>query len=227
MREHESLTPAQRAALADRPVRVPLLAAAMRPPPLLLPGSTAGSSAGGAAGGSTLRETTRERWAEAHRPTTPHLSLIIITELLIIIRWAEAHRPTTPHTTREWHTAGAASRVWTQHYCLETGMPHCVFCCGLHTPQPDSPFCSEACAASCGGGHLHPLVTGRGPSLYLPCTFPVPSLWRRALAPGGHGARLRSGKVQGRFRALAPGGHGARLRSLTLRRGLDTTLPSP
>ena len=43
---------------------------------------------------------------------------------------------------------GAAPREWTQHFALSDGQPHCVYCVALHAPQPDSPFCSEACAAA-------------------------------------------------------------------------------
>ena len=39
---------------------------------------------------------------------------------------------------------------WTQHFSLDCGRPHCLFCLALHEPQPDSPFCSERCAAAFG-----------------------------------------------------------------------------
>eukprot|EP00964_Phaeocystis_antarctica_P095275 scaffold61782_cov78-Phaeocystis_antarctica.AAC.2 len=63
-------------------------------------------------------------------------------------RWAEAHRPSTPHTTAAWTSGGAAPREWTQHFSLSDGQPHCVYCVVPHAPQPDSPFCSEVCAAA-------------------------------------------------------------------------------
>ena len=29
-----------------------------------------------------------------------------------------------------------------------TGLPHCIACLAEHSPTPDSPFCSDACAAT-------------------------------------------------------------------------------
>lgn len=78
-----------------------------------------------AAGGSTLRETTAERWASLHVPSTPHYTIVWFTSALVRCR-----------------------REFVQHFCAHSQLPHCLYCLELHTPTPDSPFCSEACAAS-------------------------------------------------------------------------------
>ena len=57
--------------------------------------------------------------------------------------------PPTAHYTTTWFTSETTTqRLWTQHYCASTHMPHCVYCLALHYPMVDSPFCSEGCAAS-------------------------------------------------------------------------------
>ena len=163
------------AVLHDTPIRPPLLAATANPstgpnarksaaPRWPAAAAAAGSSGGsgdgdgrdggdGSAGGSTRRETSAERWAEAHRPSTPHTTAT----------WTSGgththtHARTHAHTHRHTHALGyvhfytfqgAAPREWTQHFALSDGQPHCVYCVALHAPQPDSPFCSEACAAA-------------------------------------------------------------------------------
>ena len=51
-------------------------------------------------------------------------------------------------TTGRHTQTTVTKRAWTQHYDLDSGMPHCIVCLKLHEPQPDSPFCSEACAST-------------------------------------------------------------------------------
>ena len=166
--DYTALTSAQRVALHDRPVKVPLTRAVLRPPPPLpLKPPNSASSQGrdpatktnafdatsrptnhaactapcvsppivngkpeaashhvGTVGGSRMRETTSERWAAAHYPTSPHV-------------------------TRTWRTERTATtRIWTQHFSVEHALPHCLYCLALHQPAPDSPFCSERCAAA-------------------------------------------------------------------------------
>ena len=207
----EGLTPAQKAALHDRPARVPLSRAALHPPPLLAarPSAVVAASPAKFAGSaptvnvcrapSTLPAsrpvhdpsfapstsispstatvgvataatcgiepvvsfTSQDAFAPlvTSAPGAPSAPVAISTPSVAGAgsrlretnseRWAASHVPTTAHQTCTWRTEHTATeRVWTQHFSTEHRVPHCLYCLALHQPAPDSPFCSDRCAAS-------------------------------------------------------------------------------
>ena len=47
----------------------------------------------------------------------------------------------------------STSQTSTQHFSTLDGRPHCLVCLRLHEARPDTPFCSEGCAASYAAAH--------------------------------------------------------------------------
>jgi len=117
-----------------------------------------------------VRQTTAERWAESHRPPG-------VVEV--------------DYVTCDWKTSGVRDpRVWRQHFSLHSGRPLCLVCVQEHEPRPDSPFCSEGCAASYaaassqGAGRRQVYDRDRG--VCAACGFDAHRLYRQiaALATG-------------------------------------------
>ena len=90
------------------------------------------------------------------------------------------------HHVSAYTYQGAAPREWTQHFALSDGQPHCIYCGALHAPQPDSPFCSEACAAafSCAAsqGSARRQLFERDRGVCQQCQFDAHSLFLRIAA---------------------------------------------
>ena len=216
--EWDTLTPAAKAALHDTPVRPPLINAAANPSTgasrksvsitsataakggaVAASSSGSGSGCGGSSGstsasasgsasasasGSGSQEAGSQEAGSTQRETSAE-------------RWAETHRPATPHTTATWTSGGAIPRTWVQHFSMEQdGKPHCVYCLAIHSPQPDSPFCSEGCAASffCASsqGSARRQLFERDRGVCQQCGFDAHSLYLRIAALQSHQARMQA-----------------------------------
>jgi superfamily II DNA or RNA helicase len=136
---------------------------------------SSGTSGTGAEGGgtvlsttvfSTVRQTSTERWAEAHVP---------------------AGRLGVDFRTADWTTQGTRElRVWRQHFSLHSKLPHCLVCLAEHQPRPDSPFCSEHCAVAFGSAASQSFgrrqVYDRDRGVCAQCGFDAHELFRRVSA---------------------------------------------
>jgi len=163
----EGLSPAQKAVLHDRPVRVPLaraaLGTALRPPPMLPSGMAAAAAAGSsvdasslvaaAATAGTFPRATASSPTAAPAPAAPAPAPAApaggsrVRETTSE-RWAASHVPLSEHVTLTWRTESTATaRTWTQHFSVEHALPYCLYCLTLHQPARESPFCSDRCAS--------------------------------------------------------------------------------
>ena len=148
-------------------------------------GTQQGTQQGAAASGSTLRETTSDRWAAAHYPTTPYV-------------------------TRAWHTEQTAiTRIWHQHFeccalCVRAGVrsqecvydrPHCLYCLVVHHPARDSPFCGDRCASAYSAaqsqGSARDQLFERERGVCQACAFDAHSFYKRVRALPSEQARFQ------------------------------------
>ena len=83
-----------------------------------------------------------------------------------------------------------------QHFSLADGSPHCLYCVATHTPQPDSPFCSEQCAASfhCAAsqGSARRQLFERDRGVCQQCRFDAHALFLRVAALQSPQARMQA-----------------------------------
>ena len=173
--EYESLTPAQRSTLNDRPLRLPILGVASawrETAPRSHPSSARPASAASAAStASTASASAASATApSAAAPSAASSSAALAPTALgssvdgsttretSSARWAAAHTPPSgadSFVTLSWPTTRTARRrVWTQHFSTVEldasggALPHCLYCVALvRNRVPDSPFCGETCAS--------------------------------------------------------------------------------
>ena len=89
------------------------------------------------------------RWADSHRPPgVVEIDYITCDWKMSGARWSAREGREAFHDYSRKLLGAQDPRVWRQHFSLHSGRPFCLLCVKEHEPRPDSPFCSEGCAAS-------------------------------------------------------------------------------